>query len=117
VLRRDRGDAFVERYDGVTLPLRTSPVPATAWDTMLGGAGASRVRVYGATTEDLLAGRGAAGRFPPAMRSFAATAAAPGATWLVLVLGPAGGRSARTGIFARLGDRFLWVDRPWRVLP
>ncbi len=121
-LRRVVRPAFSERFEaayrGARLEVRTTPVPPELARTVFDGApGSSRVRAYGATTEELARGDDPASVFPPEMRAFAREVADPGVVWLVLSVRPPGTRGARHyACFARLGDRFLWIVDPWTVL-
>ena len=55
-------------------------------------------------------------RFPKTMRAFANEVAAPGTIWVMLELGGGDGKAAEDLVaFARLGDRFLWIQDPWTV--
>jgi len=111
-------DEFAGAYDGVRIELRTTIPQNATVDSAFEGAGPElTVRAWAATTEQLAAGEGWSDKFPPEMRSFARDRAAPGMTWIVLVLTPPDGVERRHACFARLGDRFLWVKDPWRVLP
>lgn len=117
-VRPEMAEAFANAYDGVHLALRTSTPSNATVDSAFQGAGPDlTVRAWAATTEELAAGTGWTERFPSEMRAFARDRAAPGMTWVVLVLTPPGGAQRRYACFARFGDRFLWIRDPWSVLP
>jgi hypothetical protein len=81
----------------------------------------TEVRVHAATTEELVAyGKGtvAAEEFPGGMKRFARDVAVPGRTWYCAeFLEPGQDTGTRYTCFTRLGDRFLFVIKPWRSIP
>jgi hypothetical protein len=116
LVRPAEADGFLAGHLGVRLSDRSMIVPDTAVANAFRIAGPeTSVRAWGATTEELREGGERASRFPPEMLEFARTKAAPGLTWLLLVLTPEGGESATYVSFVRHADRFLWVVDPWRA--
>ncbi len=117
VVRPEDATAFADGYPGLKLALRTTIVSDATVASAFAQAGpTARVRAWGATTEDLVKGRGHAARFPAPMRTFARERAAPGVSWVLLtVTDPQEGDERVYCCFARLGDRFLWIDEPWRA--
>jgi len=81
----------------------------------------TEVLVHASTTEELAAyakGTMAFEEFPGGCQRFARLVAAPGRTWYVVELvAPGEASGMKYSIFTKLGDRFLFVSKPWRAMP
>lgn len=80
----------------------------------------TKVNVWAATTEQLIAyekGTAAFNEFPGGMRRFAKLVAAPGRTWYVVEqVEPGKDAGMKFTCFTKVGDRFLFVPKPWRQI-
>lgn len=116
VVRPRFADEFADRYRGLRIALRTTPIlNATIFSAFQEAAPNTLVRAWAATSEQLCTGEGWAAHFPEEMRVFSCEMAAPGMTWIVLSLTTPKGDTITYPCFVRFGDRFLWVKNPWEV--
>lgn len=75
----------------------------------------TEIRAYSATTEQIAAG--AAPEFPGGMKAFAEQVAAPGRTWWVIeFVKPGESAGMKYTCFTKVGDRFVFVPKPWRAM-
>jgi hypothetical protein len=106
-------EAFLQRYPAPPVPERPVFVRNRPEQTEL--------RVYAASTEELLAGclppSPCADGFPGGMKAFGPLAA-PGRTWLVAkFVEPGESLGMSFAAFTRLGERIVFVGKPWRAIP
>ena len=75
----------------------------------------TEIRAYSATTEQVAAD--AAPEFPGGMKAFAEKVAAPGRTWWVIeFVKPGESAGMKYTCFTKVGDRFVFVPKPWRSM-
>jgi len=85
-----------------------------------GDAARTEIQEHAATTEALAAAPfpGGLDEFPGGMVRFAQRVAAPARTWYTVeLLEPGQDTGMRYACFTRLGDRWLFLPKPWRDLP
>jgi hypothetical protein len=115
-------DAFLSKYAYKDLPADGDPIREFAGGILSPGKPErTEIRVHRATTEEIAAydkGGVAFKEFPGGMRRFAEKVAAPGTTWAVVeFVEPGQDSGMKFTCFTRLGDRWIFLAKPWNLIP
>ena len=107
------GEHFVSAYQG---PLQGDVSNMAAKHLFRTPAARTEIHVHAATTEEIAAGE--ADEFPGGLRRFAQRVAKPGRVWYVVeIVEPGKDVGTKFSVFTKLGDRFVFLAKPWRYLP
>lgn len=121
VTKGEASDAWLAAFKFVDLAL-TDPLVKDLGQRLFEPGDPKRTvtQVHAATTEELVAyakGSVAFEEFPGGMQRFAAIAAA-GRTWYVVEhVEPGSSTGMKFTCFTKVGDRFVFLPKPWNALP
>lgn len=121
VTKGEASDAWLAAFKFVDLAM-TDPVVKDLGQNLFDPRDPKRTvtQVHAATTEELVAyakGTVAMEEFPGGMQRFAAIAA-PGRTWYVVEhVEPGSSTGMKFTCFTKVGDRFVFLPKPWNALP
>jgi len=121
VAKSPAADAFLAAFKFVDLPSTDAAVKGLGQQLFVpGDPTRTETKVYAATTEEIVAyapGSVAFDEFPGGMRRFAAIAA-PGRTFYAVEhVAPAGDTGMKYTCFTRVGDRWIFLPKPWGAIP